>query len=190
MWIMDAALAGLLGTATGAAAGIIGAALSARHQRLLEAQRVHAAHEAELVQLEREALLELAKAFAAALTTVLYVTWYAWKIPERVTSQALAEYEETMKELFGTLVATHLVAAGMSGGTFAAFDPLIRRLHELDEQIALEIGRFDREPDSAREAIGSLHQSANSLERESRENLRSVLQLRRLPRDTAPDMAS
>ena len=58
---MDAALAGLLGTAIGGAAGIVGTALSVRHQRLLDKQRAEAAQKGELLRLEREALLDLAE---------------------------------------------------------------------------------------------------------------------------------
>jgi hypothetical protein len=178
---MDAALAGLLGTAVGAAAGIVGTALSVRHQRLLEAERARTAQEGELLRLEREALLDLAKRFAAALNTVLYLTWYAWKIPERVTAQALVDYEETMKELLGSLLGSHIGASSMSGRAFATIDPLIQQLYELDERIALEIGHYDDEPDDARNRIGSLHEAARRLERQSVDDLRSMLQLRFRP---------
>jgi hypothetical protein len=131
--------------------------------------------------LEREALLDLAKRFAAALNTVLYLTWYAWKIPERVTAQALVDYEETMKELLGSLLGSHIGASSMSGRAFATIDPLIQQLYELDERIALEIGHYDDEPDDARNRIGSLHEAARRLERQSVDDLRSMLQLRSRP---------
>jgi hypothetical protein len=180
---MDAALAGLLGTAVGAAAGIVGTALTVRHQRLLEAERARVAHEGELLRLEREALLDLADRFAAALNTVLYLTWYASKIPERVTTEALVDYEETMKDLLGSLLGSHIGASSLSGTAFTTIDPLIQKLYELDERIALEIGQFDREPDEARRRIGSLHEEARRLERQSVNDLRSMLQLQSRPDD-------
>jgi hypothetical protein len=72
---MDAAVAGLLGAAIGALAGVIGSVLTAWQQNRMERERRQAAQRDESLKVQRQALLHLTELIATGTQAILWLSW-------------------------------------------------------------------------------------------------------------------
>jgi hypothetical protein len=150
---MDAALAGLLGTAIGAFAGVIGSLLAARQQNRAEQTRLRAGRLDELVKAERQALLHLTELLATGTHEIAWLAWLATNRPDdEEFRKEIAAYDQRMKQLLPQLMAAEAGAAGLSRNAFDRIDPLVETLLRMDADVGVEAAKFNTQPPDALDA--------------------------------------
>ncbi len=172
---MDATVAGLLGTGIGAAAGIVGAALTSRHQRLLEVERLRAARFDELARAERQALLELLQLLAVGTQALSWLAWSATAHAPARLREEIATYDAQMRELLPKLLAAEAAAASLSVDAFDRIDPLVRALLTLDTQAGTAAAGFEVDADEATSRLAAIKPAAGQLSERSVDVVRSLL---------------
>jgi hypothetical protein len=184
---MHAALAGLLGTAIGAFAGVIGSLLTARQQDRAERTRLQAARLDELVQAERQALLHLTELLAAGTHEI---AWLAWAATNRTDDdefrKEIASYDQRMREFLPQIAAAAVGAAGLSRDAFDRIDPLVQELTHLDFEVGTEAAKFDDTPPVARHNVSEFGEQAASFRRRTVAEVRAMLLASVEPDDQPP----
>ena len=173
---MDAALAGLLGTAVGAVAGIVGSLLSSRHQVRLERERVDAARHDEVARAARQSLLDLVQVVA---TGTQAIAWVTWAVECRSTEESLVEarrYEDTMRELLPRLVSAQVAVASLSApATYERLDPLVRTLVNLDVRVGTALVAHERGDAGSAAELSALRDETTDFERRTVTVVRALL---------------
>lgn len=172
---MDATVAGLIGTGIGAAAGIAGSALTARHQRLLEYERMRSARLDELARAERQALLELLQLLAIGTQAVAWLAWAATAQSSTRLREEIASYDARMRELLPKLLASEAAAASLSDEAFDRIDPLVRELISLDTAVGTAAATFENNPDEATQSLAGAKPRAVELSERSVDEVRALL---------------
>lgn len=180
---MDAAVAGLLGTAIGAFAGVIGSLLTSRQQYRTEQARLRAARSDELVKAERQALLHLTEVQATGTHAVSLLAWAARVLPDHQFRQEIESYEKRMRELLPQMTAAEAAAAGLSEDAFERIDPLVEELFHLDETVGTAAAGFDEDKVEARRRIAATEEQAWSLARRTIHQVRELLRVSVKPDD-------
>lgn len=172
---MDATLAGLVGTAIGAVAGIAGSALTAHHQRQLERDRARSARMDELIKAERQALLELTQLLATGTQAIAWLAWAATVQSTELLREEIASYDRRMRELLPTLLASEAAAASLSDEAFERIDPLVRELITLDTVVWTAPAGFDDNPAEAKRRLTEAKPRAVELSERSVDEACSLL---------------
>jgi hypothetical protein len=172
---MDATLAGLVGTAIGAIAGIAGSALTARHQRLLERDRVRSARMDELIKAERQALLELTQLLAIGTQAIAWLAWAATAESTERLREEIGTYDARMRDLLPKLLASEVAAASLSDESFRRIDPLVRELISLDTVVGTAAAGFEENVDEATRSLAGAKQRAVDLSERSVDEVRTLL---------------
>jgi hypothetical protein len=172
---MDATVAGLVGTGIGAAAGIVGSALTARHQRLLERERLRSARIDELARAERQALLELLQLLATGTQAAAWLAWAATADSSARLGEEIATYDARMRELLPRLLAAEAAAASLSEEAFDRIDPLVRELISLDTAVGTIAATFQTDPDEAARGLAAAKPRAVALSERSVDEVRTLL---------------
>lgn len=172
---MDATLAGLVGTAIGAIAGIAGSAITARHQRLLERERVRSARMDELIRSERQALLELTQLLAVGTQAIAWLAWAATAKSTAGLREEIGTYDARMRELLPKLLASEAAAASLSDEAFTRIDPLVRELISLDTVVGTAAANFEENAVDATRSLTAAKQQAVELSERSVDEVRSLL---------------
>ncbi|MBK8468334.1 MAG: hypothetical protein WAR57_01050 [Candidatus Phosphoribacter sp.] len=172
---MDATVAGLIGTGIGAAAGILGSALTARHQRLLEYERMRSARVDELARAERQALLELLQLLATGTQAVAWLAWAATSQSSARLREEIESYDARMRELLPKLLAAEAAAASLSAEAFDRIDPLVRELISLDTAVGTAAATFDDNADEATRSLAGAKPRAVELGERSVDEVRALL---------------
>jgi hypothetical protein len=173
---VDAALAGLLGTAIGAVAGIVGSLIASGHQVRIERERVAAARYDELNREARQSLLDLVQLVATGTQAIAWVTW-AVESQRRDDSVAEAHrYEETMRALLPRLVSAQVAVASLSDvSTYERLDPLVRRLVNLDARVGTALVGYEQGVDEAAAELAGLRDETSAFELRTIEVVRAIL---------------
>ena len=172
---MDATVAGLIGTAIGAAAGIAGSALTAHHQRLLEYERMRSARMDELARAERQALLDLLQLLAIGTQAVAWLAWAATAQSSARLREEIESYDARMRELLPKLLASEAAAASLSDGAFDRIDPLVRELISLDTAVGTAAATFENNADEATRSLAGAKPRAVELSERSVDEVRALL---------------
>jgi hypothetical protein len=172
---MDATVAGLVGTGVGAAAGIVGSALTARHQRLLEYERMRSARMDELARAERQALLELLQLLATGTQAVAWLAWAATVQSSTRLGEEIESYDARMRELLPKLLASEAAAASLSDEAFDRIDPLVRELISLDTAVGTAAATFENNADDATRSLAGAKPRAVELSERSVDEVRALL---------------
>ena len=163
---MDAALAGLLGTAVGAIAGVAGGLMTGRQQRQAEVHRWRAARLDETRREKLRQLQVLTSVLAKAAHEVTFMAWSASaKRVDLVRSDAVA-YEERMRSLLPEIFTAQANAFGLSRPVVEDLRTLVRSLLEMDGSMGSGIVRLEHEPDLAQQELASHLDRARELEAE------------------------
>ena len=171
---MDAALAGLLGTALGLAASLVGTVIGGRNQLRMEERRAALAQQADSRKAAHDALLHLTR---VAATGVHLVTWLAWAATARPTEEFVREasdYDRRMRDLLPELVSAQVAVSSLAGdAAFRAVDDLVDELISLD----LAVGTAAALPDAeaARAAVAEQTDRARELGDRLVRDVRSLL---------------
>jgi hypothetical protein len=172
---MDAAVAGLLGAAIGALAGVIGSTLTAWQQNRAERERRRAAQLDEFVKAQRQALLHLGELVAAGSQAMLWVAWAARNKSGTQVRQEIDTYETRMRELLPQLLAAVAEASSVSDEAFKRVNPLVDQLEVLDTKIGTAATMLDEDEDEARRRITETKEDALSLMSRTLDEIRTVL---------------
>lgn len=172
---MDATLAGLVGTAIGAVAGIMGSALTARHQRQLERERMRSARMDELIKAERQALLELTQLLATGTQAIAWLAWAATAQSAELLREEIASYDARMRELLPKLLGSEAAAASLSDEAFERIDPLVRELISLDTEVGTAAAGFEANADEATRSLAGAKHRAVELSERSVDEVRALL---------------
>jgi hypothetical protein len=173
---MDAALAGLLGTAIGALAGIVGSLLSSRHQVRLERQRIDAARRDELTRAARQSLLDLVQLVATGTQAIAWVTWAVEYQPAEGALAEARRYEDSMRELLPRLVSAQVAVASLSGPTtYERLDPLVRTLINLDARVGTALVGHEQGDATSTAELLALRDETTAFERRTVTVVRAIL---------------
>lgn len=173
---MDAALAGLLGTAIGAVTGIVGSLLSSRHQVRLERERIDAAREDELTRAARQSLLDLVQLVATGTQAIAWVTWAVECRPAEESLSEAHRYEDTMRELLPRLVSAQVAVASLSApATYERLDPLVRTLVHLDARVGTALVGHEQGDATATAELSALRDETTAFEQRTVTVVRAIL---------------
>jgi hypothetical protein len=90
---MDAALAGLLGTAVGAVVGLLGSVIRGWQEERADHRRAQHARTDEVTKQQRQSLLELVRLIATGVQAVSWVAWAVNTLPDQRVYSELVEYD-------------------------------------------------------------------------------------------------
>ena len=180
---VDAAVAGLIGTAIGALAGVIGSLVTGRQQYRAERARLRAGRLDELVKAERQALLHLTELQAAGAHEINWLAWAAMLRPDDVFRQAINSYDLRMHALLPRLLAAEAAAAGLSTEAFDRIGPLVDELQYLDGEVGTAAAGFDEDQDEARRRVAAFREQAISLADRTVVEVRALLRVSVEPDD-------
>jgi hypothetical protein len=155
---MDAAVAGLLGAAIGALAGVIGSVLTAWQQNRMERERRQAAQRDESLKVQRQALLHLTELIATGTQAILWLSWAAGA--KSNIRQEIDVYETRMRGLLPQLVVAQAAAAAVTDEAFRHIVPLANNLTILDTKIGTAAAKFSEGDDKSRRLIAETKQEA------------------------------
>jgi hypothetical protein len=172
---MDAAVAGLLGAAIGALAGVVGATLTTWQQNRAERERRRAAQLDEFVKAQRQALLHLAELVAIGSQAMLWAAWAASTKSGPEVRQEIDTYEARMRELLPKLLAAQAEAGSISDDAYKRVNPLVDQLTVLDTRIGTAASKLDDDEDEARTQIAATKGYALSLMSRTLDEIRTVL---------------
>jgi hypothetical protein len=173
---VDAALAGLLGTAIGAVAGIVGSLIASGHQVRIERERVAAARRDELTRAARQSLLDLVQLVATGTQAIAWVTWAVGSQPREQSLAEARRYEETMRALLPRLVAAQVAVASLSDvATYQRLDPIVRGLVHLDVRVGTALVGHEQGSAGAVAELGALRDETTEFERRTVDTVRSML---------------
>lgn len=173
---MDAALAGLLGTAVGAVAGIVGSLLAGRHQLRIERERAQAARHDELSRAARQSLLDLVQVVATGTQAIAWVTWAVECQPKEDSLVEARRYEDTMRELLPRLVSAQVAVASQSDATtYERLDPLVRTLVNIDARVGTALGGHERGDATSTAELVTLRDETTAFEQRTVGVVRAIL---------------
>ncbi|MBC9821038.1 hypothetical protein [Terrabacter sp. MAHUQ-38] len=173
---MDAALAGLLGTAIGAVAGIAGSLLSSRHQMRLERERIDAARHDELTRAARQSLLDLVQLVATGTQAIAWVTWAVECRPVEESLVEARRYEDSMRELLPRLVSAQVAVASLSApATYERLDPLVRTLVHLDARVGTALVGHEQGDATSTAELLALRDETTAFEQHTVAVVRAIL---------------
>jgi hypothetical protein len=185
---MDAVLAGLLGTAIGALAGILGSVIMAWQQNRAEKERLQAARFDEFVQSQRQALFDLSGLVANGAQAILWLCWAAEAKPSHRVRQEIEKYEERTYELWPKLATARAAAGVMTDEAFERIRQLVRELEVLDLDISRAAVRFDDDEKTARLRMLECRPTALQLSDQTVNEITAVLrELKALRSNASPD---
>jgi hypothetical protein len=177
---MDAAVAGLLGAAIGALAGVIGATLTAWQQNRAERERRRAAQLDEFVKTQRQALLHLGELVAIGSQAMLWAAWAASNKASLELRQEIETYEARMRELLPKLLAAQAEAGSVSDDAYRRVNPLVDQLTILDTRIGTAASKLDDEQESRRQIAETKGDALKLMDR-------TLDEIRKVLRDLAPE---
>jgi hypothetical protein len=172
---MDAAVAGLIGAAIGALAGVIGSTLTAWQQNRAERERRQAARLDEFLKAERQALLNLAELVATGTQAMLWLAWAAVHKSSTEAQEEIDSYEARMRELLPRLLAAEAEAGSVSDDAFGRVNPLVDRLTVLDTEIGTAAAGFPENEDDARRQIAATKEKVLNLMSQTLTEIRTIL---------------
>lgn len=172
---VDAALAGLVGTAVGALAGLVGSGLTAWYQLRAERQRAANARHDEMVKAGRQALVQLTQ----LLTTGTYaIAWLGWSVsvqsPEEIRRE-VDTYNTKLRELIPQLLAAEAAAASVSDNAFDQIDPLVNELLILDARVGTAAQRLETNHETAAQQIADAKRDAVEMQERVIRVIRALL---------------
>jgi hypothetical protein len=172
---VDAALAGLAGTAVGALAGLVGSGLTAWYQLRAERQRAANARHDEMVKAGRQALVQLTQ----LLTTGTYaIAWLGWSVsvqsPEEIRRE-VDTYNTKLRELIPQLLAAEAAAASVSDNAFDQIDPLVNELLILDARVGTAAQRLETNHETAAQQIADAKRDAVEMQERVIRVIRALL---------------
>jgi hypothetical protein len=160
---MDPAVASLLGALIGGLAGIAGGWFSGANQARLEREKWLRARSDEFAKELRTAVRELTTELADACHAMDWLCWLAKYGPDRLTSERIDHYDDTMHRLFPGLFGLHAVIAGMDQEVHRKLLPLVDGVVDLDARVGQASLRFvPGSPDSAA-PLAELHSDSLAL---------------------------
>ena len=160
---MDTAIVGLLAASIGAAAGLAGAFVTARQQRVLELQRTEVQLVAERQRETRLAVGEFAGDMARAVQAISWFTWEAAHRVDHIGPDWVARYDTEMKQHLPVLMASLSRAAALSSVAFVRFKPLVEKLFDLDAEVAEAAVAVQSDVEAARARIAAFDDETTAL---------------------------
>jgi len=174
---VDAALAGLIGTALGVAAGSFTSVLTSWYQLRWEARRAVLTNRAEALRSGRQAMVRLTQ-LLMSLTQA--IAWLGWSVKEKSDEELAREvelYESRSRELLPQILAAETEAASLSDEAFDEIDPLVNELLVLDTKVSTAMLRLGTDR-SATAAIAEAWTAAVKLQIDVTGMVRSLLRVR------------
>jgi gas vesicle protein len=172
---MEAAVVGLIGGIAGAVAGLFGAFVAGRQQRLAEAQRWRQGRADEIWKEERRSLLELTTLIAIASQAMAWLAWSASTKPHEAVKEEAKLYDARMRELLPKIFSAQAAASGLSDTTYGTIQELVNRLVQLDTFLGTKCIELDSDPATVLPIIADLEPTALELARQVVETVRGHL---------------
>jgi hypothetical protein len=180
---VDAALAGLLGTAVGAVAGLAGGVLTGWQQRRAELQRWRAARLDESRQEKLRELQLLTTVMAKAAHEITFMAWSASAKSVDLVRADAASYEDSMRSLLPEIFTAQANAFGLSHSVFEELRALVRKLLDMDGDIGSGIVQLETTPEDAQRHLAAVLERARGLEIEVVDQVWDAIRRERLVDD-------
>lgn len=189
MKCMDAALAGLLGTAVGAIAGVAGGFVTGWQQRRGDAARWRQQRADEVWKDGRRSLLELTNHLAEGSQAAVWLCWAARHGTVEAVKAEATEYDARMRTILPLLFTAQAAVSGLSKEGVSVMDSLVREFTALDDSLGSAISLLDTTPQLALQMLKTEHGPALELTDAIVARVRSQLRLdyEHDPADWLPD---
>lgn len=174
---MDAGLAGLLGAAIGAIAGLGGGFVAGWQERKVEALRWRQARADELRKEERRSLLKLTSLLAEGSQNAAWLCWAATVKPVEAVKVDADDYNARMRALMPRLFSAQAAASGLSEEAYEQIDPLVQRLISLDTHLGDLSSHLQARPELALHGLRDSADGAFELTRDLVHDVRSLLRM-------------
>jgi hypothetical protein len=150
---MNSTVAALLGALAGAAAALVGAALTSmatlRTERRHEESRVQARYVNALRKRSGAAFAQ----FFIVVQEIEWIAWYGANDPDAIDGHRIKSYEDRVNEAYGTLLGALAMTASLSLTAYNEMRPILSELYDLESRVGVALRKFRSERSTA---IGEL----------------------------------
>ncbi|MBI5294253.1 MAG: hypothetical protein HY869_02175 [Chloroflexi bacterium] len=168
---MDPTLTGVL---IGAIAGILGGYLSGWQQARLERQKWQRSRQDDTAKEISLAVAELMKKMAATAQNISWFTWEADYRPDRITKEAVDNYDVEMRRLFPEIDSALIVVSALSSKAYERLSPFVKKIYDLDLEVSRDTRMIINAPGKAIKGIASHKDVAFQLKNEIMKSVANI----------------
>ena len=159
---MDAAVAGLIGAAIGAVAGLMGAFFTSIVQSRIEEKKWRRSKQDTLSKELRLQIAEVSRKMLVAQHSMEWITWYAREGPKHLDKKMISEYNKEIHDAFPELLGALAITAALNLDIYNQLSIIADEIYGIEGRIAKALFLFDEAPEECIEKLAKYNSEATA----------------------------